>query len=175
VSRALPELLGRGPQALLMVVLLSVLWTSPGHAHSAHKHDAIPQPAVGAATLLEAVASTEKAPVAASATSVKTWLRSQAQRWSPDSSRDLVWVEERDSQNCGANCASDCIGCDCGACQGGCLAGDECFTSCASAQGALISQDTNLPCISQAAQYLFPMTGRADGRTLSPEPPPPKL
>ncbi len=89
---------------------------------------------------------------------------------SSQSSRHLAWAGPSDSANCATFCRGECGDADCGDCQ------DCCSTcnSCAAFHGALASPNAIVFDDLRTGGSVVLSTYLADGRTLAPEPPPPK-
>lgn len=175
MSQALKEWLAGALRGLLSVVLLTLLWSSSGFAHSGHDHALSSQTEVGTSVGLLNAAPAEKVMIKATTTEFNARLDPKALQRASGEARGLALAEARESEDCLENCPSDCSECDCHACKGNCSAGDACSTSCASVHSAVIFQGVSTPGGSETVRLVLPITDRADGRTLSPEPPPPKL
>jgi len=159
---------------ILMAVLLSVLWASPGRAHSGHTHQIVSAPAAGTATNPGFHASRQVASDSVRVSSHSGRLDCRASASSLGAMRHVAWARSADVPRCGPACGEGCAGCNCGSCQGTCSSGNACSAACASVHGAIVSQKTNAYGISEVVQFLLPIAERTNGRTLSPEPPPPK-
>lgn len=175
MSQALKGWLNGALRGLLSVVLLSLLWSTSGFAHSGHAHALSSQSEVGTSVGLVNAAHAEKVMIAATSTEFKARLNPSALQQASGEARGSAWAEARNREDCLANCPSGCSDCDCHACKRNCSAGDSCFLSCASVHSALISEGVSTPGESATVRLVLPTTDRTDGRTLSPDPPPPKL
>lgn len=174
MSRALSRRTARLAALILTVVLLSVLMASAGHAHWGHTYHANSIPTADSPTSQSGKVARADTSPQVDTVSPTTLLNPRASDSSGDVARQVVWARSAGVRSCGSACGEGCADCHCGSCLGTCSSGNACSTACASMHGAIVSQETNAFGLFEVLRFLLPVADRTSGRTLSPEPPPPK-